>query len=62
MHPAVLAKSPRKLEAGFITPADRKPARRQLVRIHPQTSYWLSDTNEMAAIKTLLIIVNSFGP
>ena len=27
--------------------------------LHPQTSYWLSDANEMAAIKTLLIIVNS---
>jgi hypothetical protein len=23
-----------------------------------KTSYWLSDTNEMAAIKTILIIVN----
>jgi hypothetical protein len=32
-HPAVLAKKcPRKLEVGFITPADCKPARRQLVR------------------------------
>jgi hypothetical protein len=28
--------------------------------LHPQTSYWESDTNEMAAIKTFLIIVNSF--
>ena len=26
-----------------------------------ETSYWLSDANEMAAIKTILIIVNSYG-
>jgi len=25
---------------------------------HPQTSYWLRDTNEMAAVKTFLIILN----
>jgi hypothetical protein len=31
-----------------------------LSRHHPRTSYWLSDANEMVAIKTFLIIVNSF--
>jgi hypothetical protein len=30
-----------------------------LCPLHPKTSYWLSDANEMAAIKTILIIVNS---
>src|ERR1700722_12208000 len=29
---------------------------------HPQTSYWLGVTNEMAAINTILIIVNSTTP
>jgi hypothetical protein len=28
-------------------------------RRHPETSYWLSDAIEMAAINTILIIVNS---
>src|SRR3954467_13377694 len=26
--------------------------------LHPQTSYWLGDANEMVAINTILIIVN----
>src|SRR5947209_16178367 len=29
--------------------------------LHPQTSYWLGDANEMVAINTILIIVNG-GP
>src|SRR3954469_12695545 len=29
--------------------------------LHPQTSYWLGDANEMVAINTMLIIVNG-GP
>jgi hypothetical protein len=29
--------------------------------LQPQTSYWLSDANEMVAINTFLIIVNSFA-
>jgi hypothetical protein len=29
--------------------------------LHPQTSYWQSDANEMVAIKTFLIIVNSLA-
>jgi hypothetical protein len=33
-----------------------------LFRLIRQTSYWLSDANEMAAIKTILIIVNSIVP
>ena len=32
---------------------------RALVRFIRKTSYWQSDANEMAAIKTILIIVNS---
>jgi hypothetical protein len=57
-HPAVLAKNLQARSRIHKTPVDRKRARRQLVRIHPQTSYWLTDTNEMAAIKTFLIIPN----
>src|SRR3954462_11321660 len=29
--------------------------------LHPQTSYWLGDANEMLAINTILIIVNAAG-
>jgi hypothetical protein len=29
--------------------------------LHPKTSYWLGDAKEMAAINTILIIVNSKG-
>jgi hypothetical protein len=61
-RPAVLAKFPRKLEAGFINPRERKACPPAPCPLHPQTSYWQSDTNEMAAIKTFLIIVNSFVP
>jgi hypothetical protein len=35
---------------------------RALFRFIRQTSYWLSDANEMAAINTILIIVNSNVP
>src|SRR3979490_772593 len=31
----------------------------RLVRYHPETSYWQGDANEMVAINTILIIVNS---
>jgi len=34
----------------------------RLVRNHPETSYWQGDANEMAAINTILIIVNSSTP
>src|SRR5882757_4790998 len=30
--------------------------------LHPQTSYWLGDANEMLAINTILIIVNGGPP
>jgi hypothetical protein len=33
--------------------------RRALFRFIRQSSYWVSDANEMAAVKTILIIVNS---
>jgi len=49
----------RKLEAGFITPHGPQsvPAGSRSVYIR-DASYGLSDANEMAAIKTFLIIVN----
>jgi hypothetical protein len=34
----------------------------RLVRCHPETSYGQGDTKEMAAINTILIIVNSTAP
>jgi hypothetical protein len=34
----------------------------RLVRHHPETSYWQGDANEMAAINTILIIVNNAAP
>jgi hypothetical protein len=33
----------------------------RLLPHHPETSYWQSAANEMAAINTILIIVNSSG-
>src|SRR5216684_1039695 len=30
--------------------------------LHPETSYWLGDANEMVPINTILIIVNSTAP
>jgi hypothetical protein len=41
-------------------PTDRNRAPSAACPLHPQTSYWLSDANEMVPIKTFLIIVNSF--
>src|ERR1700692_2444937 len=35
---------------------------RRLVPPHPETSYWQGGANEMAAINTILIIVNSRMP
>jgi hypothetical protein len=50
---------PRKTPAGIMQ-CSPSAAFRCLVRDAGKTSYWLSDTNEMVAIKTFLIIVNSF--
>ena len=50
---------PHSREAGNMPVNGPKARRRALVRIIQKTSYWQSDTNEMAAIKTILIIVNS---
>jgi hypothetical protein len=44
-----------------VSGAQAQPVGR-LVRYTPQTSYWLSGANEMAAINTILIIVNSAAP
>ena len=50
-------------DAGIIPCAGReRAALGRLVRSHPETSYWLGDANEMAAINTILIIVNSTAP
>ena len=62
--PESLARTPlAKLEAGFMPNAGRESAAvARLVRHHPETSYWLGDANEMAAINTILIIVNNAAP
>jgi hypothetical protein len=51
-----------KLEAVFPNAGRESAAVARLVRHHPETSYWLGDANEMAAINTILIIVNNAGP
>jgi hypothetical protein len=38
------------------------PLARPACPLHPQTSYWLGDANEMVAINTILIIVNGGPP
>src|SRR3954453_16005149 len=38
--------------------ASGTPGPRPACPLHPQTSYWLGDANEMVAINTILIIVN----
>jgi hypothetical protein len=53
--------APRKLEPGIIPCAEPRRDVARLLRRHPETSYWLSGANEMAAINTILIIVNSRG-
>jgi hypothetical protein len=63
-HPARLQSSPRK------GAAEKHPHRAEQNRAtgarlsasSRQASYWLSDANEMAAINTILIIVNRFAP
>jgi hypothetical protein len=42
-----------------ITPSGAKRDRRPACPLHPETSYWLGDAKEMAAINTILIIVNN---
>ena len=58
-----LANVPRKLEAGHHAPrgTQARPSP-PACPLHPETSYWLGDANEMAAINTILIIVNSTAP
>ena len=54
-------KRPRKLEnRRLFAPRGTQARPSAACPLHPQTSYWLSDANEMVAIKTFLIIVNSF--
>src|SRR5271163_1772669 len=55
----VLRDAARKLETGLCPAWCEKRVCRSACPLHPQTSYWLGDTNEMAAINTILIIVNS---
>src|SRR6202022_4597229 len=55
-----LARTPvAKPEAGIMPERRDSAAVGPLVRCHPETSYWLGDANEMPAINTILIIVNS---
>src|SRR6266853_3136570 len=44
------------------TPVAKPRRSRRLCPPHPETSYWLGGANEMAAINTILIIVNSPPP
>jgi hypothetical protein len=53
---------PAKLEAGFPNAGRVSAAVARLVRHHPETSYWQGEANEMAAINTILIIVNNAVP
>jgi hypothetical protein len=58
-----LQSSPRKGDRKTCPLSGIKAAQlRALFRFIRQTSYWLSDANEMAAINTILIIVNSNVP
>jgi len=51
--------APRKLEAGNLPLRGAKTRDHAFCPLHPKTSYGHNDANEMAAIKTILIIVNS---
>ena len=53
---------PRKPEAGVVPKSGAQAYPSTACPLHPETSYWLRDANEMVAIKTFLIIVNSFVP
>jgi hypothetical protein len=60
---ASLARTPRKLETGLVHCAVWSAAvAGSALHPHPQTSYWLGGANEMAAINTILIIVNRTTP
>jgi hypothetical protein len=48
-----------KLQADVMPCADRERERLSLAVRYPPASYWLGDVKEMAAINTILIIVNS---
>src|ERR1019366_5064948 len=51
--------SPREVPTGVMPCAGcLRAAISRLVRYHPQTSYWQGGAKEMAAINTILIIVN----
>jgi hypothetical protein len=55
-----MARTPLKFEAGLLPrAATTRDTSVGFVGCHPETSYWLGDANEMAAINTILIIVNS---
>jgi len=62
MSPVNRANAPRKPKTG-IKPifADARPRERACPLIR-RASYWVADAKEMAALNTILIIVNSTSP
>src|ERR1700750_1454521 len=60
------ASAPRKLRRPVTShmpvSAVRARPRAPACPLHPQTSYWLGEANEMVAINTILIIVNGGRP
>ena len=56
------ANAARKLEAESHAPPWPQKRDASAGLSHPETSYWLGGANEMAAINTILIIVNSPAP
>jgi hypothetical protein len=57
-----LRECPRWFATDDIPCAVPKRSRPPACPLRPETSYWLGGTNEMAAINTILIIVNSATP
>jgi hypothetical protein len=53
-------RNPRKIPAGIMQ-CSQAAATLPPAAMPEKTSYWLSDAKEMAAIKTILIIVNRRG-
>ena len=56
----LISRTCRTPKTGIFCPARTAPRPSSACPLHPKTSYGLSDANEMVAIKTFLIIVNSF--
>ena len=61
-RPAGLARLSQAVKPVLSPSAARKRDRGPACPRDPETSYWLRDANEMAAINTILIIVNNAAP